>query len=127
MNLEKFGKTFYIGSLVATIIIFVAGSAIIKNIPNLAEETAIRYWNFTQYIVFGVVIPIGVIVREFILLAHVKKFMFFKLFIYSIQLVALPILFFVIPTVTMSRVILYLSYGVVILAIIPTQVFKKLE
>lgn len=127
MNVEKFGKYFYYGSLVVAILAFIVGKNILNGIENISEEVYIRYWNFIQYLVFGLIITIGVIVREFILIPHIKKYLFFKLILFVLQLLVCIPIFFIIPTVSTSYVILYIAYGMVIISLIPTYSFRKFD
>lgn len=127
MDIKKFGKYFYYSTLAVAILGFIVGKNILNGIENISEEVYIRYWNFIQYLVFGVVISIGVIVREFILVPHIKKFMFLKLTLFSLQLLLCIPLFFIIPTVSTSYVILYIAYGIVIISLLPTYSFRKFD
>jgi len=125
MNLKKVGSYIYYASLVLAIAILIISRLIINSIPNLTEEVVLKYWYFTEYIVFGIVLPFGVLVREYILLPHVKSLMLVKVFIYIIEIVVCMSLYFVLNTLTIAKVILYISYFVIIVSIFPSSAIRS--
>src|SRR5690554_1050464 len=98
MDKEKFGKQFYMASLVLALIVFI-GVRVILPKDKLIEETYIRYSNLINFSVFALIFPIGTIVREFYLLNYIKSIMIAKIIVFGLVLVVGLVLFFALPTV----------------------------
>lgn len=126
MDKQKFGKSFYIGSLIVALVVYI-GVRLVLPKESLVDETYIRYSNLVNFSVFAFILPIGVMVREFYLLPYIKKIMISKIIIFSLVLIVSLILFFVLPTVSVSNLILYFSYGSLIFILIPSNSFRKFD
>lgn len=125
MDKQKFGRLFYITCLILAVIVFVAGRLLLpKAVVN--EEDYFRLSDLNKFFVFGFIIPVGVIVREFLLLPYVIKIMIIKIIVASLIFVSGLVIFFALSTVS-SSIIVYLSYGSLILILIPSTSFKKFE
>lgn len=125
MDKQKFGRLFYITCLILAVIVFVAGRLLLpKAVVN--EEDYFRLSDLNKFFVFGFIIPVGVIVREFLLLPYVRKIMIIKIIVASLIFVSGLVIFFALSTVS-SSIIVYLSYGSLVLILIPSTSFKKFE
>src|SRR5690606_22707421 len=103
------------------------GVRVILPKDKLIEETYIRYSNLINFSVFALIFPIGTIVREFYLLNYIKSIMIAKIIVFGLVLVVGLVLFFALPTVAISNLILYLSYGSLIFILIPSFAFRKFD
>lgn len=127
MDSKKFGKYFYFGSLILAVVAFIVGRVLLTNQENLEQELYIRYSNLIQFAIFGIIVPIGVIVREYLLLPYLKNFMTAKVIIYSLVSIGGLVLFFAVPTVSVSSVLIYVSYAALIFILVPTNAFRKFD
>jgi hypothetical protein len=123
MEKQKFGRVFYITCLILAVIVFVIGRLLLPK-EVVDQEEYFRPSDLNKFFVFGFIIPIGVIVREFLLLPYVRKIMILKVVISSLIFVGGLLIFFLLPTVS-SAIIVYLAYGSLILLLIPSTSFKK--
>lgn len=127
MDKQKFGKYFYITSLVIALVVLLFGRRLLGPKENMTEANYIRYSKLIEFSVFALFLPIGVIVREYFLLVYNKKVMFFKLVVFSIVVIAGTTLFFMIPTVSVSQLIIYMSYASLIFILIPSNSYRKFD
>ena len=127
MDKQKFGKYFYITSLVIALVVLLFGRRLLGPKENMTEANYIRYSKLIEFSVFALFLPIGVIVREYFLLVYNKKVMFFKLVVFSIVVISGTILFFMIPTVSVSQLIIYMSYASLIFILIPSNSYRKFD
>lgn len=124
MTKEKYGKSIYIGSLIVAVLIFVVGKILLQKY-NMTETNYIRYQNLLLFGIFGFILPLGIMAREFFLLKYNKKIMVFKLVMFIVILIGGLFLFYIVPTISMSSIILYFSYGSIILILIPSNSYYK--
>lgn len=124
MDKIKFAKRFYIASLILALGLFILGRYVLPK-DTLSDVDYARYSNLILFGIFGIVLPIGVMVREFLLTPYVKKIMTAKIIVFSLVVIAGVVLFFLVPTVTVSSVVLYLSYGSLIFILVPSITYRK--
>ena len=124
MDKNKFAKRFYIASLIIALGFFILGRFILPK-DTLSDVDYARYSNLILFGIFGFVLPIGIMVREFLITPYVKRIMIIKVVIFSLVVIAGVVLFLLAPTVMGSSIILYLSYGSLIFILIPSSNFKK--
>lgn len=124
MDKNKFAKRFYIATLILALGLFILGRyALPKDI--LSEVDYARYSNLILFGIFGFVLPIGIMVREILIIPYVKKIMITKIIVFILVVIVGVSLFFLVPTVTVSSVVLYLSYGSLIFILVPSNTYRK--
>jgi len=125
MDKQKFGKIFYISSLILAIIVFIIGRILLPD-AVIDEDEYFRPSDLNKFIVFGFIIPIGILVREFLMLPYVKKIMILKVIVFSLIFIGGFVIYFVFPTVS-SSIIVYLAYASLIFMLVPSNSLRKID
>lgn len=124
MDKNKFAKRFYIATLILALGLFILGRYALPK-DTLSEVDYARYSNLILFGIFGFVLPIGIMVREILIIPYVKKIMITKIIVFILVVIVGVSLFFLVPTVTVSSVVLYLSYGSLIFILVPSNTYRK--
>jgi hypothetical protein len=122
MTRERLGKYFFYLTLVLSLGLFIYGITL-KAPENTAEaqETIGRYKNILSFFAFGLVIPLGLIVREYLSVPHDPLKMRIKTLVsLAVFTGGLLILIFT-RGVAASQISLYVSLILLIYVLVPTK------
>lgn len=122
MTKERFGKYFFYLTLALSLGLFIYGIAL-KAPENTAEaqEIIARYKNVLSYLAFGLVIPSGLIVREYLTLPYDPHKMRIKTLV-SLAVFTGGLLVLVFTRgVAASQIVLYVSLILLIYVLVPTK------
>ncbi len=124
-NKIKFGKTFYFASLVVAITIFIVGKVLLLKDETLDEIIKMKYSFIIHLLVFAVITPVGVVIREYMLLAYKRNIMLIKIAFIAVMTIVSVITLLGSEAQTLYTLLTFLAYGVLIVALIPSSSFQK--
>lgn len=122
MNKVKLGKIIYISSLLIALGLFVY---IFISRSNDASLEVIRTNVLISFLVFALVIPFGILAREYLLLNYSKKYFLIKIILNVFILLLGVLLWCFIQTANAYSFIRFIGIASLIIALVPSTNYEK--
>jgi uncharacterized membrane protein YhaH (DUF805 family) len=122
MTRAKFGKYFFYFTLILSLVIM--GLGIILKPQDETVEAAnimLRSKNILSFLAFGFILPLGLIIREYLSVVHDSNKMRMKALMALAVLVGGLVILIFVKGVTASYIVLYVSLFSLIYILVPTK------
>lgn len=125
MNKKSIGKTLYISTLLLALVTFIVLRIVVGKMENVTADEVIRFNEGVKFLSLATILSLGVLLREILVTDFVRKIIVLKVVVYLLINVSGIVLFFITDSVALMTVLGYISFGLLIFLLVPTNKFNK--